>query len=161
MAAPNPHCPRLAPAGSPDSSGREEPQVRDSSGTAHLCHCQRPREHRAGAEAGQLSEHLGNGMNGSSPGGIPTKRPHLGSRATSISFAPEAELCSGTRVGFCLSNICLAAGNMFFVCDNVPVKSSGAGGCRMLQELVLWNKQSSLNSWVLFHSTSKARSVYK
>lgn len=77
------------PLGAPDSSGREEPQVRDSSGTAQLCHCQRPGEHRAGAEAGQLSEDLGNGKNVSSAGGIPTKRPHQGSGATSTSFAPR------------------------------------------------------------------------
>lgn len=43
---------------------------------------------------------------------------------------------------FCLSSICLAAGSTFFVCDGVTVKSSGAGACRMLQELVLGNKQS-------------------
>lgn len=62
-------------------------------------------------------------------------------REPPASALPPGLSCAG-ELGwvFCLSSICLAAGNVFFVCDGVTVKSSGAGGCRMLQEL--WNKQS-------------------
>lgn len=77
-------------------------------------------------------------------GGIPTKRPHQESGATSTSFAPGAELCSGIGVGFLPFKHLPRSWEhvFFFVGDGVTVKSSRAGGCRVLQELVLWNKQS-------------------
>lgn len=65
MAAPNPQCPQLAPAG---SLGLQRPRGARGKGQLTLAQGQQRGEQRAGDEAGELSEDLGNGKNGSSAG---------------------------------------------------------------------------------------------
>lgn len=164
MAAPNPHCPRLAAAGSLRQQ-QAEPEVRGSAASL-----------RASGEEGR-----GQGLRlGCSrrtwetartvlllefQGGIPTKSessPRGGSHQhPRLPLPPGLHGAWELGWGSALLGAVVQLGTGFFL---VTVKFFRASGCKVLQALVLWggaSTGSSLSSWIMFHCTPKIRSVYK